>query len=112
MLALVLILGVVGTRLALLFYGWPAVNAEEGTFGLEAMHIAYRGEFPVFMYGQDYMGTIESYIGALRFHIFGVSWITMRLGMVLLVVLFLVALYFLTKLLYSSRFALFILLFS
>lgn len=110
-LASLLILGAAGIRLILMFYGWPGVNAEEGTFGLEAMHIAYRGELPVFMYGQDYMGTIESYLGALFFHIFGVSWITMRLGMVVLFVLFLIAFYFLTKLLYSTRFALFMLLF-
>lgn len=110
MLVLVLILGAVSIHLILLISGWPAVDAEEGTFGLEAMHIAYRGEFPVFMYGQDYMGTIESYLGAFLFHLFGVSWFTLRLGMVLLFALLLLCIYFLTKLLYSSKFALFILL--
>jgi hypothetical protein len=97
-------------RLVLLLNGWPAVTAEEGTFGLEAMHIAYRGAFPVFMYGQDYMGTIEAYLGALMFHLFGVSWLSLRLGMLPLFVLFLLSLYWLTALLYSTRFALFMLL--
>ena len=38
-----------------------------------ALHIAYRGEHPLFFYGQEYMGPLEAYIGALLFHIFGVS---------------------------------------
>lgn len=108
-LALVLILGAVGVRVALLIGGWPATSAEEGTFGLEAMHIAYRGAWPVFMYGQDYMGTIEAYVSAILFHLFGVSWFTLRLSMVLLFALFLVCLYFLTKLLYSPKMSLFVL---
>ncbi|HEY0754887.1 MAG TPA: hypothetical protein VGD98_13090 [Ktedonobacteraceae bacterium] len=109
-LALLLILLAMGIRIALLISGWPAVNSEEGTFGLEAMHIAYRGEFPVFMYGQDYMGTLEAYVGALLFHLFGVSWFTLGLSMALLFALFLVSIYFLTKLLYSAGMGLFILL--
>jgi hypothetical protein len=92
---------------ALLIGGWPLKSAEEGTFGLEAMHIAYRGEFPVFMYGQDYMGTIEAYVSAILFRLFGISWFTLHLSMVLLFALFLVCLYFLTKLLYSPKLGLF-----
>lgn len=106
-LALTLILGAIGIRVVLLLSGWPAVSAEEGTFGLEAMHIAYRGEFPVFMYGQDYMGTIEAYTAAILFRFFGVSWFTLHLSMVILFALFLVCLYFLTKLLYSPKLSLF-----
>lgn len=106
-LALVLIFCAVGVRLALLIGGWPAITSEEGTFGLEAMHIAYRGAWPVFMYGQDYMGTIEAYVSAVLFHLFGVSWFTLRLSMVLLFAFFLVCLYFLAKLLYSPKLSLF-----
>ena len=57
---------------------------------LEALHIAYRGEHPVFLYGQNYMGTIEAYLGALLFHIFGVSSFSIRLGLALMFALFLV----------------------
>ena len=107
MLALILVLCAAGVRVVLLISGWPAISGEEGTFGVEAMHIAYKGQFPVFMYGQDYMGTIESYVSALLFHLFGVSWFTLRLSMVLLFALFLLCLYFLTKLLYSPKLGLF-----
>ncbi|HET8912328.1 MAG TPA: hypothetical protein VFN23_12730, partial [Ktedonobacteraceae bacterium] len=97
-------------RLILIAHGWPNTTSEEGTFGLEAMHIAYRGEFPIFMYGQHYMGTLEAYFGALFFHIFGTSLFSLRLGMLTLFTLFLFCLYSLTKLLYSPRMALFTLL--
>ena len=35
-----------------------------------ALHIAYRGEHPFLFYGQNYMGALEAYIGALLFHQF------------------------------------------
>src|SRR5437588_2868002 len=74
--------------------------------GVEAMHIAFRGEHPVFLYGQNYMGMIEAYVGALLFRLFGVSLFSLRLGMVILFVLFLASLYLLTSLLYSKKLAL------
>jgi hypothetical protein len=110
LLALALILLAIALRLILLAYGWPQQSAEEGTFGLEAMHIAYKGQFPVFMYGQDYMGTLEAYVAAVLFHLFGVSWFVLRLSLVILFALFLLCLYFLAKLLYSPKLALFTLL--
>jgi hypothetical protein len=106
LLACALLLLAVILRLLLLANGWPRQSSEEGTFGVEALHIAYRGQFPIFMYGQDYMGTIEAYVAAVLFHIFGVSWFTLRLSMVLLFALFLSCLYFLAKLLYSPKLAL------
>jgi hypothetical protein len=109
-LAVSLILLVVVLRLIFLALGWPQQSAEEGTFGVEAMHIAYRGQFPIFMYGQNYMGTLESYVAAILFHLFGASWFTLRLSLVILFALFLFSLYFLAKLLYSPKMALFTLL--
>jgi hypothetical protein len=73
---------------------------------LEALHIAYRGEFPIFMYGQNYMGTLEAYFGAIFYHLFGVSLLSLRLGMLTLFSLFLFALSSLTKTLYSPKMAL------
>lgn len=90
-------------RVILIANSWPATSSEEGTFGLEAMHIAYRGAWPIFMYGQNYMGTLEAYVGALYFHLFGISVFSLRLGMLTLFALFLISLYFLTKLLYSPQ---------
>ena len=106
LVALLLIAFAFAVRLILIANGWPATTSEEGTFGLEAMHIAYRGEFPIFMYGQNYMGTLEAYFGAFFFRIFGVSLFSLRLGMLTLFTLFLLALYYLAKLLYSPQIAL------
>ena len=74
---------------------------------LEARHIAFLGEHPIFLYGQNYMGTIEAYLGALLMHIFGTPLFSIRLGLILLFALFLGCMYFLTSLLYSKRLALF-----
>src|SRR5438046_1229501 len=74
--------------------------------GLEAMHIAFRHESPIFLYGQNYMGTIEAYLGAALFRLFGTSLFNLRLGMLILYALFLLSLYLLTSLIYSKKLAL------
>jgi len=93
-------------RIALISQNFPLTNSDEGTMGLMALHIAYHGEFPVFLYGQNYMGVLEAYIGAVLFPIFGPSLFTLRLGMVILFSAFQLALYLLISLLYTKRFAL------
>ena len=94
-------------RIYAIAQGWPATNSDEATMALEARHIAFLGEHPIFLYGQNYMGTIEAYLGALLIHIFGAPLFSTRLGLILLFALFLGCMYFLTSLLYSKRLALF-----
>ena len=101
-----LIACVVALRLALILAGWPHSNSEEGTMGLEAMHILLRGERPIYFYGQNYMGAGEAYLGALAFQFFGVSLVALRLGMVALYALFMVGVGWLAHLLYGRRVAL------
>ncbi len=74
---------------------------------LMALHIAYRGEHPIFYYGQDYMGAFEAYLGAAFFRLLGPSVFTLRLSLIFLFTLFLFGMYFLTRLLYDRRVALF-----
>lgn len=93
-------------RIVLISHNWPATNSDEGTMDLMALHIAYRGEHPIFYYGQDYMGPIEAYLGALCFRLFGVSLFTLRLGLIPFFALFLVCMYFLTRRIYTRPFAL------
>src|SRR6266704_6805658 len=93
-------------RVALISLGWQTTNSDEDTMGLMALHIAYRGEFPVFFYGQNYMGALEAYIGALLFHLLGPSLFSLRLGLVFLFDLFLLVMYLLARLLYTKRLAL------
>ncbi len=104
--ALAIIAFTIAVRILLIALGWPETDSDEGTMGLAAMHIAFRGEHPVFLYGQNYMGMIEAYVGAFLFRLFGVSLFNLRLGMILLFTLFLVSTYCLTSLLYSKKLAL------
>ena len=108
--AMVIILCALLFRVWLTAVGLPNTNSDEGAMGLEAMHIAFRGELPIFLYGQNYMGVLEAYIGAGAFHLFGVSLFSLRLSTLILFTLFLVSLYFLTGLLYTKKLALFTLL--
>jgi hypothetical protein len=93
-------------RLVLISYNWPVTNSDEGNMGLLAMHVAYRGELPIFFYGLPYMGPVEGYIAAPLFHLFGTSLFSLRVGLLLLFALFLISMYYLTHLLYTKKFAL------
>ncbi len=93
-------------RFVLIAQDWPATNSDEATMGLMARDIAYRGQFPIFFYGQHYMGALEAYIAAAIFQLTGSSLFSLRLGLVLLFALFLLSTYLLTRLLYSTAWAL------
>ncbi len=93
-------------RVVLIAQGWPHSNADEDTMGIMGMHIAYNGEHPIFFYGQQYMGTLQAYVAAAFFRIFGASVFTLRLGPVLIFALFLANMYLLTSLLYTKKLAL------
>jgi predicted membrane-bound mannosyltransferase len=69
--ALGIILFAILLRLILIGVGWPPTDSDESTIGLMALHIAYHGEAPIFFYGQGYMGTLEAYLPALLFYLFG-----------------------------------------
>src|ERR1700730_9922024 len=108
--ALLIIAAGIGIRIALLSQGWPHTNSDEGTYGMMAINIAFHGEHPIFMYGQDYMGSTQAYLAAAAFRLFGISLFNLRLGLVLLLALFMYAMYLLTSLLYTKGMALFTLL--
>ena len=92
-------------RLFLMAHNWPMTDSEEGTMGLEAMHIAFQGAHPIYFYGQNYMGVAEAYLGAVMFRLFGVSIFSLRLGMLLFFTTFLVLVYLLGSLLYGRKVA-------
>ncbi|GHO84791.1 ArnT family glycosyltransferase [Dictyobacter formicarum] len=107
MAAAAIIAFAVGLRVILLALHWPPTNGDEGVMATMAYNIAYHGEHPTIFYGQDYMGDIEAYLGALFFHLFGgPSLMALRLGVVLMVGLFFVCMYWLTSLLFSKKLAL------
>ncbi|MBQ1021975.1 hypothetical protein KBX71_29445 [Micromonospora sp. D93] len=84
------VLAGVGYRLWLLLHAAPPTNSDEATMGLAALHIA-RGEgFPVWFYGQQYMGTLEAYLAAPVFAVAGgPSLLGLRLPTLALYALFL-----------------------
>jgi len=94
-------------RTILLVFHWPITNSDEGNMGILARHVAFNGEWPIFFYGLPYLGPLEGYIAAPLFHLFGPSTLTLRLALLPFFVLFLLCMYYLTRLLYTSRLAIF-----
>ncbi len=93
-------------RLLLISQDWPITNSDESTMGLMALHIANRGEHPIFFYGQHYMGSLEAFLAAGLFHLFGPSTFVLRCVLIVFFVLFLISIYLLVSLLYSKKLAL------
>jgi hypothetical protein len=106
LIACLLIALAAGLRMILIAQGWPLLDSDEGTMGLMALHIAQLKDFPAFFYGQGYMGATEAYLAALAFHFWGVSVFTLRLGLILIYVLFLIAFCLFLCQVYTRRFAL------
>jgi hypothetical protein len=98
-----LVLGLVGIayRLALILLTVPGSNSDEATFGLAAAHIAKGRAFPVFLYGQHYMGVLESYLAAPLFALFEPGWVLLRLPLLGLWAAFVYLIYRLTRAIYS-----------
>ncbi len=104
---LIIILIAIILRIILLTSYWPITNSDEGNMGILARHIAFNGEWPIFFYGLPYLGPLEGYIAAPLFHLLGTSTFTLRLALLPFFVLFLLCMYYLTRLLYTSRLAVF-----
>ncbi|MER7459769.1 hypothetical protein [Micromonospora sp. NPDC126480] len=105
LVALVLGLAGVGYRLVLTLRTIPVSNSDEATFGLAALHIAAGREWPVFLYGQRYMGMLESYLAAPLVALAGPSWPVLRLPLLALYALFLWLIHRLTRRIGSPWFA-------
>ena len=66
-------------RVYLILHTHGAIAADEAETGIQAEHIL-RGEWPVYYYGQAYMGSLEAYIIALLFTLTGPSVFALRLA--------------------------------
>ena len=91
----------VAYRVVLLLLTVPGSNSDEAVVGLAAMHIAQGRDFPVYIYGQHYMGSLESYLAAPLFALFHPSWLLLRIPVLLLYAAFGYLMYRLTRRLYS-----------
>ncbi|MEU1679439.1 hypothetical protein ABZ422_10180 [Micromonospora zamorensis] len=105
-----LLFGLAGVvyRLVLTLFTVPVSNSDEATFGLAALHIGQGRERPVFLYGQHYMGMLESYLAAPLLTVAGPSWPVLRLPMLALYALFLYLIHRLTRRLCTPWFATFV----
>ncbi|WFE31414.1 DUF423 domain-containing protein [Micromonospora sp. WMMD975] len=90
-------------RLALLLADAPPSNSDEATMGLAALHIARGVDFPVWFYGQAYMGTLEAYLAAPLIAVTGPSVLALRLPTLALYALFLLLSWRLTRRLGGDR---------
>ncbi|MEH0825159.1 DUF423 domain-containing protein, partial [Micromonospora sp. CPCC 205714] len=102
-LALLVGLAGVGYRLALLLGDTPRTNSDEATMGLAALHIARGEDFPVFFYGQAYMGALEAYLAAPLVALTGPSVLALRLPLLALYALFVFLSWRLTRRLGGDR---------
>ncbi|WSX88615.1 DUF423 domain-containing protein [Micromonospora sp. NBC_00898] len=103
LLTLLMVRAGVGYRLVLLLADAPPTNSDEATMGLAALHIARGHEFPVWFYGQAYMGTLEAYLAAPLLALTGPSVLALRLPTLALYALFLLLVWRLTRRLGADR---------
>jgi len=100
------ILSTVLLRMYLINAGWAPTDSDESMTGLTALHIANRGEHPIFFYGETYMGAFEAYLAAAWFKLFGPSLFGLRVGIVGMYAVFLATLYAFIARLYTRPLAL------
>jgi 4-amino-4-deoxy-L-arabinose transferase-like glycosyltransferase len=87
-------------RLWLLGRDVPTLNSDEAVIGLMGLHMLH-GEWSVFYWGQDYMGSLEAVVAAPFLLVFGASALALRLATLALTLAFIATSYLLGARLYS-----------
>ncbi len=81
----ILIIIAIAFRIILLLGGVFPFNSDEAVVGLMAKHILM-GERPIYFYGQAYMGSLDAYLVAAGFLIFGTKvWVIRFIQLILLI---------------------------
>lgn len=91
-------------RLALLLASDFVIDSDEAIVGLMAKHILEGREFPIFYYGQDYMGSFEAILSVPFFVVFGKTSFALKLVPLLFSLLQVLLVYELASR-FSDRFA-------
>lgn len=100
LIAVVLALALI-PRLALLhFRGFEIFHSDQAVIGLMAHHIL-QGKFMIYFYGQGYMGSLEAFVAAPIFLLFGMNIFSLQLAPLVFYLLFLVTNYYLLKRLFG-----------
>jgi len=108
---ILILLTAIAIRLFVIYTKYHSINADNCILGLMAKHIL-KGEFPVFFWGQSYMGSLEAFIIALFFFFFGVSTNTMVLAMAFISLCFVISAYYLGKEIQDKKFGILTMLFA
>jgi len=87
-----LIILLIVERLVMLYFDVFPFNSDEAIVGLMARHILL-GERPIFFYGQAYMGSLDAFLVAFAFKIFGIHIWVIRLVQIFLYSLTLIFFY-------------------
>jgi len=74
----------------------PHMDSDQAIFGLVGWHVL-QGEFPIFQWSYHYMGTLQSYIDAIFFAIFGLKRTVLNTVPLLLSLIFILVTYRLGK---------------
>ena len=90
-----------GYKALIVSLGLVPFNADEAIVGLMAGHIL-KGETPLFFYGQAYMGSLDAYLVAAGFALFGRSVAVIRLVQAILYLLTIITTVFLGRAFWGS----------
>jgi hypothetical protein len=93
-------------RLTLAARGWPGFNSDESIVGLMTDDILRHGAHPVFFYGQNYMGALQSYLAVPFFLLFGATPFAVQVTATAETILFFLFLYLFTREVFSREVAL------
>lgn len=86
----------------MLAHGVPTLDSDEATYGLMALHVP-SGEWSVFMWGQPYMSSLEAFYIAPFVAFLGPSALTLRIGPILLSLLFIATTSLMASRMYSRH---------
>jgi len=80
------------------------LDSDESVVGIMAKHILENREFPIFYYGQSYLGTLEQFTVALFFKIFGISPIVLKVVPLIYFLLSVILLYKIANKIYQNAY--------
>jgi 4-amino-4-deoxy-L-arabinose transferase-like glycosyltransferase len=102
LIAVCIILSGVLLKAALMGTGAVSFDSDEAVVALMGRHIL-AGERPIFFYGQTYMGSLDAFLAAIAFRLFGISVFSVRLVQLFLFVGLLLSTYRLARRLYRDE---------
>jgi len=100
----ILLIFLLGAAIRVVYLLTPDLDSDQAIMGLMGRHIL-NGEFPIFYWGENYEGPIESYLASITFYLFGSSRITLALSPFIFSLIFLILIYRLAKEMFDEKVA-------